>query len=411
MPLLTVWASNPSAVGEFTIEQVVATAGDGVLKDGSACAQELREYFAQIPSRKIAEYVDRCLEAPFTKSGMVLQDLVNEIGRRLDYKATNCAYQGSAGRIGFDGIWLSPEGNSIVIEVKTTDVYRISLDTISEYRKKLIDQNRISSKSSILIVVGRDDTGELEAQVRGSRHAWDIRLISTDALLKLLRLKESSEELETGSKIRSLLTPMEYTRLDEMVDVMFTTASDIESSSDEISRDDEGEDEGHDSNRTEEAPQPKKVWQFTDGTLLQNQRERIVATLEKKVGTKLISKSRALYWDANHEIRAACTISKHYTRHRHYSYWYAYHPQWDEFLQEGKRAFFVLGCMDVPTAFAIPWNVIHSVLPDLNTTATDRNTYWHIHVAEPKPNSYALLVPKRSAQLPLDEYSIPLAGP
>jgi hypothetical protein len=406
MPLLSVWASNPSAVGEFTIEQVVATAGDGVLKDGSPCSQELREYFAQIPSRKISEYVDHCLEAAFNKSGVVLQDLINEIGRRLDYKATNGRYQGSAGKIGFDGIWLSPEGHSIVLEVKTTDAYRISLDTIAEYRKKLIDQGLISSKSSILIVVGRDDTGELEAQVRGSRHAWDIRLISTDALLKLVRLKESSEELETGSKIRSLLTPMEYTRLDEMVDVMFTTAADIESASDEISRDEEDEEIG--ATGVPQADLPKRVWQFTDGTLLQDQRGKIVATLEKKIGSKLINKSRALYWDAGHKIRAACTISKHYTRHKHYSYWYAYHPQWDDFLREGDPSFFVLGCMDVPAAFAIPWKIIHSVLPDLNTTTTSRSTYWHIHVAEPKPNSYALLLPKRSTQLPLDEHRINL---
>jgi len=66
---------------------------------------------------------------------------------------------------------------------------------------------------------GPRDTGELEAQVRGSRHAWDIRLISADALVKLTQLKENTEGTETGRKIRSLLTPMEYTRLDQMIDV------------------------------------------------------------------------------------------------------------------------------------------------------------------------------------------------
>ncbi len=68
--------------------------------------------------------------------------------------------------------------------------------------------------SSVLIVVGREDTGELEAQVRGSRHAWDMRLISADALIKLVELKEGAGDPETGRKICSLLAPMEYTRLD-----------------------------------------------------------------------------------------------------------------------------------------------------------------------------------------------------
>jgi hypothetical protein len=322
----------------------------------------------------------------------------------LDYKVTNGLYQGSANKIGFDGIWVSPEGPSIIVEVKTTDAYRISLETISSYREKLFAQNQLSGSASILIVVGRDDTGELEAQIRGSRHAWDIRLISADALMKLVRLKENSEGTETASKIRSILTPMEFTRLDQMVDVMFTTAVDIESAGEEVSTDLED----HDIPATENigSDKSKGTWQFTDSSLLQSHRQKIISSIETKIGIKLINKSRALYWDAAHKARVACTISKHYSRHRYCSYWYAYHPQWDEFLREGAESYFVLGGMDIPGAFAVPWKIIHSALPSLNTTTTDRGTYWHIHVAEPKPNSYALLLPKKSEQLPLDEYRI-----
>ncbi len=403
MPLMSVWISNPAAVSEFTIEQVVSTAGDGNLKDGTQCAEELREYLSQIPSKKIAEYVEHCLTSGFQKSGIVLQDLVNEIGRRLDYKVTNGLYQGASNKIGFDGIWSSPEGQPIVVEIKTTDTYRISLQTIANYKEKLLAQGQISGKPSILIVVGRDDTGELEAQIRGSRFAWDIRLISADALMKLVRLKENSEGTETASKIRSILVPMEFTRLDEMVDVMFTTAVDIDAASEEITTDDEAEEPQIGlSNKTE----LKREWQFTDSNLLQDHRNKIISAVENKVGTKLINKSRALYWDAAHHARVACTISKHYTRHKSYSYWYAYHPQWDEFLKEGSNSFFVLGGMDIASAFVIPWKVIHAELSSLNTTATERGTYWHIHMAEPKLGSYALLLPKKSGQMPLDDYRV-----
>jgi hypothetical protein len=199
MPLIALWSSNAAAIGQFTIEQVVATAGDGNLKDNSDCSFELREYLSQVPSTKLADYIDRCLTAHFPKSGMVLQDLVNELGRRLDYKATNGRYQGTVNAIGFDGIWVSPEGHTIVLEVKTTDAYRISLDTIATYREKLIAAERFTPPSSILIVVGREDTGELEAQVRGSRHAWDMRLISADALIKLVQLKSPFESAQAAS--------------------------------------------------------------------------------------------------------------------------------------------------------------------------------------------------------------------
>lgn len=166
---------------------------------------------------------------------MVLQDLVNELGRRLDYVVTNGRYQGTSNSIGFDGIWKS-EGHTIIVEVKTTDAYRIPLDKIATYRTRLHSTGQIDGLSSILVVVGREDTGEPEAQVRGSRHAWDVRLISAEALLKLVQLKEDSDDPETGRKIRSLLAPMEYTRLDAMIDVMFTAAKDVEATLSETGR-------------------------------------------------------------------------------------------------------------------------------------------------------------------------------
>ena len=61
-------------------------------------------YFAQVSTEKLALYVDQRLNSHFAKSGFVLQDLVNELGRRIEYKVTNGRYQGVVGAIGFDGI-------------------------------------------------------------------------------------------------------------------------------------------------------------------------------------------------------------------------------------------------------------------------------------------------------------------
>lgn len=398
MPLIALFSSSPSAIDELTIEQVVATAGDGNLKDESICSQELRGYLAQIPSPKVVNYVDHCLSSAFTKSGMVLQDLINELGRRLDYAVINGRYQGTTNKIGFDGIWVSPEGATIIVEVKTTDTYRISLETIIGYREKLMASSHVNGKPSILIVVGREDTGELEAQVRGSRHAWDIRLISADGLAKLVQLKENSEGLDTGRKIRSLLTPMEYTRLDEMVDVMFTTARDVEAAI--VDAEEESDLEPDD--------KPKGAWQFTDSGLLDRKREDIIAAFGRAIGANLIKKSRALFWDSEHERRVACTISKRYTKRSAYPYWYAYHPQWDEFLREGNLSFIVLGCMDLPFAFSIPWRTFHPLLDALNTTTIEKGTYWHLHLIEIEPDAYALLLPKRGETLPLSEFRLPM---
>jgi hypothetical protein len=406
MPLLAFWESNPDEVAQTTIEQIVAMAGDGNLKDDSLCSKELREYLTQADTSKLASYIDHCLSSSFSKSGLVFQDLVNELGRRLDYKDLNGRYQGTVNAIGFDGIWVSPEGHTIVAEVKTTDAYRIPLDTVAAYRRKLQEKNDVIDPSSILILVGRQDTGELEAQIRGSRHAWDIRVISADSLLKLVQLKENSDDTETGRKIRSLLTPLEFTRLDSLVDAMFTTATDVEATIIETATEKAEQEPGSTDVAKTKAQKPSG-WEFTEIALLDGKRAAVIEALAKKLGTRFIKKSRALYWDSAHSRRLACSVSKRYTKGA-YPYWYAYHPQWNDFLGDGEQSFFALGCMDLSHAYAIPLNILRNNLTALNTTTTERSTYWHIHLVEGADHTISLQLPKISKQLPLAEFRIEL---
>jgi len=375
------------------------------------CSQELRAYLTEITSIKVAQYIEHCLCQHFSKGGMVLQDLINELGRRLDYKVTNGRYQGTSKTIGYDGIWTSPEGHIIIVEVKTTDAYRISLDTIAAYRDRLAADGEVNS-SSILIVVGREDTGELEAQVRGSRHAWDIRLISADALMKLVQLKEDADAPDTGGKIRSLLAPMEYTRLDQMIDIMFTTAKDVETAAavETATEDEETGDETYSdkSGTALSTGTSKGIWEFTDAALLQEKRDLIIKILGHREHINLIKRSRALYWDAGHTMRVACTISKRYAKRPGYPYWYGHRAAWEEFLAEGEKSFVVLGCMDLDVAFAVPWDAFHPILDSLSTTQKDEDFYWHIHLTELAPGEMAILIPKRDTGLSLRQYALPL---
>jgi hypothetical protein len=400
MPLLSLWSSNPNAVTQLSIEQIVATAGDGKLRDETLCSTELRQYLSQVPSDQLAAYAEHCLSDAFPKSGFVLQDVVNELGRRLDYEVENGRYQGAVGGIGFDGIWRGPEQSDVVVEVKTTDAYRIPLNTIAAYRDKLRAANRVDPNASILIVVGREDTGELEAQVRGSRHAWDMRLISVDALLTLVKLKESTEAGVTGAKIRSILVPVEYTRLDGLVDVMFTAAKDVEATV---------ESENPLQDESDNTLQGGTAWEFTSPALLQAKRDEILAALAVRDGKRLIKRSRALYWDADHRYRAVCTISKRYTKKGQIPYWFAYHPAWDSFLGEGESGMVALGCVDLDIAFVLPVETIRVHLEEFNTsTRPDGTSYWHIKIIEPKPGKYSLQLPKIAGELPLEGFRLSL---
>lgn len=395
MPLLAFFSSHPDEIAKATIEQIVAMAGDGILKDESECSKELREYLGKATTSKLDTYITRCLANGFSNSGFVFQDIVNELGRRLDYKISNGRYRGTQKHVGFDGVWKS--------ETKTTDAYTIKLDTIATYRDKLLLSKEIESPCSILIVVGRQDTGELEAQIRGSRHAWDIRVISAESLLKLVQLRKDSDELETGLKIRSLLTPMEFTRLDNLVDVMFTTATDVETGIVEAAL----ETAGVPADENKSLATNSSGWEFTDIAELDGKRNKIIEAISQKIGSAFTKKSRALYWDTSHEKRVACSISKRYTRGA-YSYWYAYHPEWDEFLGAGNDAFFILGCMDLSEAFALPLSFIRQQLPFLNTTTTKKEkTYWHVHLTD-TAKGIALVIPG-GGYASLDNFRLPIA--
>ena len=154
------------------------------------------------PVERLFDYGRHCLESSFNKSGLVLQDIVSEFGRRLDFEVENGLYQGKRNAVGFDGIWRAKGEPDLIIEVKTTDYVTVSLEKLDEYRERLLAVGRVGKKSTILIVVGREDTNALEAQVRGSRYAWDMRLISIERLIKLVQIREKSDDPSTLSQIR-----------------------------------------------------------------------------------------------------------------------------------------------------------------------------------------------------------------
>jgi hypothetical protein len=143
MALLSFWKSNKDEVLKQTIEQVVSNAGKGILRDQTECSIEFRLFLKVAASDQLFGYARHCLEVPFNNSGLVLQDIVNELGRRLDFDAEDGLYQGKKTAVGFDGIWRHHEQRDLIIEVKTTDYVTVSLDKLANYRERLLADNKV----------------------------------------------------------------------------------------------------------------------------------------------------------------------------------------------------------------------------------------------------------------------------
>lgn len=397
MPLLRFWKSAKEDVLNLSIEQVVSNAGDGILRDQSACSVEFREFLGKVPVESLFGYARHCLDKGFNRSGLVLQEIVNEFGRRLEFQVEDGLYQGTSKTIGFDGIWRAEGEPDLVIEVKTTDSFTVDLDTHARYKERLLADKRLSKNASTLIVVGRRDTGALEAQIRGSRYAWDMRLISVERLIKLVQINEKSDDPNTLKQIRQLLQPFEYTKIDRIIDVIFTTAVDVETQQ-EIEQEvpiEGGQDE-----------QVAHIQVRTDQDKLNLKRLQTVDSFGELKGKELVRRSKTLFWSSEKDLRICCAVSKKYDSD-YQPYWYAFHPKWDAFLAEGKESYFILACMDREEGFAVPYSWILENKQNLNMTERGERSYWHVALTTLEGGGLAINTSKVGIKTPLEPFRFP----
>lgn len=384
------WEKSKETFETKTLSQILAFAGDGKLKDGNSTSIEFRELLDQVPSKYLKQFADNCLSEKFDDGGLALQDIINQIGIRLGFIVEYGLYRGKQNDIGFDGIWKSKEGHSIIIEVKTTDAYRIDLDTIVKYRTKLIEQGRVNEvQSSFLIVVGRKDTGDLEAQIRGSRHAWDIRLLSTDSLLNLLSLKETLNDNRTIQQINELLKPKEYTRIDELIELIFLTSKDLKL--DEQAAEEEVEDLIE--TKSTKTSKPKFI--------AVNFHDECLTKIQQKLQLNFVKQTRIAYTDKGKSVGLICSISKAHKHGKFEKYWFAFHPHQKDFLDEYSKAYVAYGCGSAENTFLIPFSEFEPLIRNMWTTENEDKMYWHV-VIHQRDKKFLLAQPKIESQVLLD---------
>ena len=370
---------DSTGLNDRRVEQIVAICGKGILSDESSCSKSFREFLKNVPSRILRKYASECLEGGTRNqnTGLILQDVVNEIGDRLGFAVEHGYYRGSPSRIGNDGVWRA-DRFAFLIEVKTSDL-SIKLDPIAQYRERLIDANKLTEdESSILIVLGRQDTGDLEAQIRGSKHAWDVRMIGLDPLLRLLEIKENLNDPRSLHQITELLKPIEYTRVDKLIDVVFYTSQDVSSP------------ENPDSPEVV-AVRPPDVAKTSDSNIQTsrlagthaspvNFYEKCIARINKALGKNLIKNGRVTYSSSDKTTNVVLLNSKEYPDATGRGFWYGFRPNQGEFLSNVSSAYVAFGCGDENSILLIPFNRFKQFLPKLATTPAPDGGITHSHV-------------------------------
>ena len=359
-------------------------AGDGRLVDGGETSKEFREFLGNVPdSTFLGRYVNECLRESFDSSGLVLQDLINEVGKRLGFQVEHGRYAGTRRELGWDGIWKAKD-KTFIIEVKTTDAYSLRLPTINKYKTEIIEKQKLDPKNTfILIVTGRNETGSIEEQIRGSKNAWDTRLISCSSLLNLLQVKETISGVhQTMERIQQILQPLEYTRLDNIVAMLFNTTEDIKTYDSTSSQVEDGP--------SEEKRTAKPV----------SYHEECLNRISKHFKKPLVKQGRCFFASSDDKIRVVCAVSKEYgdAQDGKTGYWFAFHPNQQEFLTSAAQGYVAFGCGSEKNIILFEKDEFLKNLPLLNQTKREQRHYWHV-IIENRDGKWTLNRSKESGRI------------
>jgi hypothetical protein len=361
MALLDLWNAEHQQITGKRIDQLIAFAGEGRLRDGNSTCREFRTLLKVVSSDVIGQWLEECLEERFTDFGFVLQDTVNEVGRRLGFDVTHGVYRSHSNE-GYDGLWRIRGVRAILVESKSSTSYSINLSRISDYRKQVAPQLGVRPENiSILIVVGTEDTSEFEAQVRGSRFAWDIRLLGVKSLFRLLKLKEALDDPKVELQIQDILFPQEFTRLDRIIDLVFATAEDAQ--------DVEADDSGAEADDDDSAPEKPRS----------NFHGAILPHLEKHFGQPLVKRSRSQWATPDDSVLVSCQVSKQFDK-GNADFWFGLKRTSRKSLQEHKNAFCAFGLGSPDRVVVLPMSLLDPHVEGFHSSPDKAGGIQHWHI-------------------------------
>lgn len=169
----------------------------------------------------LREYVEEALVESGDQFNKALQDLINRLGQLLGFEVAYGRYRGVTTDIGFDGLWQSETGWSIVVETKTTDAFSVQTAPLLGYINSLVSEGRIYKPDKCLgiYVYGRFDTkaSQLENAIIAEGRRETLRVVGVNALLNLLELKQ--EYQLSHDTVLGLLRPAPV-RIDPLINLI-----------------------------------------------------------------------------------------------------------------------------------------------------------------------------------------------
>jgi hypothetical protein len=206
-------------------------------------------------------------------------------------------------------------------------------------------------------------------------------------------LKEDLQDPITVHRIHQLLVPREFTRLDQIVELLFSTAADVRQ------EDAPGEEEDAEAGRS---PGPKFVPVAFH--------EACIARIQRWLNESLVRESRATFVSPDRSLGVVCAVSRAHDWTNGPGYWFAFHPHQKESLESFTRAYVAFGCGSADQLLLIPFAAFSKWLEGMNVTQRPDRMYWHVKIAE-EHERFTLLRRAGTSRVDLTPYRLaPIAA-
>jgi hypothetical protein len=184
-----------------------------------------------------------------------------------------------------------------------------------------------------------------------------------------MKLKEEVEDPKIIQRISAILIPREFTKLDEIINLVFTTAEDVKEEK---------------PSEPESAPIEEQDEEVKTKPVSFN--EACIERIEKRLQQPLVKRSRTSYSSADDSVRVTCAVSKLYEKGGQTQYWFAFHPHQKDFLEAAKTGYVAFGCGTEKTLLFIPLVEFLSWLDGMHRTEDANRFYWHINIMKDEEN-------------------------
>jgi hypothetical protein len=197
-----------------------------------------------------------------------------------------------------------------------------------------------------------------------------MRIISVDGLVRLMRLKESLEDPDAVRRIYEVLIPREFTKLDAIVDLVFSTTEDAKQTEALVA---DTPVAVSSPTTTGEATSPK----FTPVSF----NALVAQRVSEHLGTPLLKRTRALFSSPDDSTRVQCVASREYDSSGSAGYWFAFHPHQRDALNGAKHGYVAFGCGSPELIVLVPIQTFTPWTDGMNVTSREDRMYWHVQIS------------------------------